>query len=40
MKNKKLQQDFDEMIEREIHNVVANLQQRYGKAEVYIGLSK
>lgn len=34
------QQDFDEMIEREIHNVVANLQQRYGKAEVYIGLSK
>jgi superfamily II DNA or RNA helicase len=34
------QQDFDLMIEREIRNIVANLQQRYGKAEVYIGLSK
>lgn len=34
------QQDFDDMIEREIRNIVANLQQRYGKAEVYIGLSK
>ena len=34
------QQDFDSMIEREIRNVVANLQQRYGKAEVFIGLSK
>ncbi len=34
------QQDFDYMIEREISNIVANLQQRYGKAEVFIGLSK
>jgi hypothetical protein len=34
------QQDFDMMIEREIRNIVANLQQRYGKAEVFIGLSK
>lgn len=34
------QQDFDDMIEREIRNIVANLQQRYGKAEVFIGLSK
>ncbi|MBP3823509.1 MAG: DEAD/DEAH box helicase family protein [Bacteroidaceae bacterium] len=34
------QQDFDSMIEREIRNIVANLQQRYGKAEVFIGLSK
>lgn len=34
------QQDFDAMIEREIRNIVANLQQRYGKAETYIGLSK
>lgn len=34
------QQDFDNMIEREIRNIVANLQQRYGKAEVFIGLSK
>ena len=34
------QQDFDDMIEREIRNIVATLQQRYGKAEVFIGLSK
>lgn len=34
------QQDFDNMIEREIRNIVANLQQHYGKAEVFIGLSK
>ena len=34
------QQDFDIMIEREIRNIVANMQQRYGKAEVFIGLSK
>lgn len=34
------QQDFDAMIEREIRNIVANLQQKYGKAEVFIGLSK
>jgi len=34
------QQDFDDMIEREIRNIVANLQQRYGKAEVFIGLAK
>lgn len=34
------QQDFDLMIEREISNIVANLQKRYGKAEVFIGLSK
>lgn len=34
------QQDFDDMIEREIRNIVANLQQRYGKAEIFIGLSK
>lgn len=34
------QQDFDDMIEREIRNIVANLQQRYGKAEVFIGLYK
>jgi len=34
------QQDFDAMIEREIRNIVANLQQRYGKAETFIGLSK
>ena len=34
------QQDFDLMIEREIRNIVANLQKRYGKAEVFIGLSK
>lgn len=34
------QQDFDLMIEREIRNIVAGLQQRYGKAEVFIGLSK
>lgn len=34
------QLDFDKMIEREICNIVANLQQRYGKAEVFIGLSK
>ena len=34
------QQDFDDMIEREIRNIVASLQQRYGKAEVFIGLSK
>lgn len=34
------QQDFDDMIECEIRNIVANLQQRYGKAEVFIGLSK
>lgn len=34
------QQFFDDMIEREIRNIVANLQLRYGKAEVYIGLSK
>ncbi len=34
------QQDFDDMIEREISHIVANLQQRYGKAEVFIGLSK
>lgn len=34
------QQDFDLMIKREISNIVANLQQRYGKAEVFIGLSK
>lgn len=34
------QHDFDDMIEREISNIVANLQKRYGKAEVFIGLSK
>ncbi len=34
------QEHFDDMIEREIRNIVANLQQRYGKAEVFIGLSK
>ena len=34
------QQDFDIMIEREIRNIVANLHGRYGKAEVFIGLSK
>lgn len=34
------QQDFDDMIEREIRNIVASLQQRYGKAEVFIGLAK
>ena len=34
------QQDFDDMIEREISNIVSTLQQRYGKAEVFIGLSK
>ena len=34
------QQDFDAMIEREIRNIVANLQKHYGKAEVFIGLSK
>lgn len=34
------QQDFDAMIECEISNIVANLQQHHGKAEVFIGLSK
>lgn len=34
------QEDFDVMIEHEIRNIVANLQQRYGKAETFIGLSK
>lgn len=34
------QQDFDNMIEREICNIVANLQQKYGKAKIFIGLSK
>jgi len=34
------QQDFDAMIEREIRNIVANLQQKYGKAEVFIGMAK
>ena len=34
------QQDFDDMIEREIRNIVATLQQRNGKTEVFIGLSK
>lgn len=34
------QSDFDQMIEREISHIVANVRQRYGKAEVYIGLSK
>lgn len=33
-------EDFDQMIEREISHIVANVRQRYGKAEVYIGLSK
>jgi hypothetical protein len=34
------QQDFDDMIEREISNVVSQLQLKYGKANVFIGLSK
>lgn len=34
------QQDFDLMIKREIGKIVERVQQRYGKAEVYIGLSK
>ena len=34
------QQDFDDMIEREISNVVSQLQHKYGKANVFIGLSK
>lgn len=34
------QQDFDAMIEREISNIVANIRERHGKAEVFIGLSK
>lgn len=34
------QQDFDDMIDREIQGIVANLQQRYGKAEVFIGMAK
>lgn len=34
------QQDFDLMIKHEIGKIVERVQQRYGKAEVYIGLSK
>lgn len=34
------QQDFEDMIDREIRNIVANIQKRYGKAEVFLGLSK
>lgn len=34
------QQDFDEIIKREISHIVSNLQQRYGEAKVFIGLSK
>ncbi len=34
------QQDFDNMIEREVSLIVRNVQTKYGKAEVYIGLFK
>lgn len=34
------QQDFDCMIKTEIGKIVESVRQRYGKAEVYIGLSK
>ncbi len=37
---KPTQQDFDDIIKSEISNIVKNIQRRYGKAEIFIGLSK
>ena len=34
------QADFDNAIEAEISNIVANVQKRYGKAQVFIGMKK
>ena len=34
------QDEFDVVIKREIENIVANVQLRYGKAQTYIALSK
>ena len=34
------QDDFDNIVKNEIENMVANVQRRYGKAQVFIGLSK
>jgi len=34
------QQEVDEVLEREIQKIVANIQLRHGKAEVYMALSK
>ena len=34
------QQQVDEVLKREIQKIVANIQQRHGKAEVYMALSK
>jgi superfamily II DNA or RNA helicase len=34
------QEEFDAVIKREIENIVANVQQRYGKAQTYIAISK
>lgn len=34
------QEDFDNAIEAEISKIVANVQKRYGKAQVFIGLKK
>lgn len=34
------QQDFDNTIKSEICNIVKTIQRRYGKAEIFIGLSK
>lgn len=34
------QQDFDAMVKKTLGRIVERVQQRYGKAEVYIGLSK
>lgn len=34
------QEEFDAVIKKEIENIVANVQKRYGKAQTYIALSK
>ena len=32
--------ELDEIISEKIRNVVANVEKKYGKAEIYIGLAK
>lgn len=34
------QEDFDAMVEQEVSRIVATVQKRYGKAEVFVGLAK